>query len=243
MKVVVVSDFHLKFDENKEDIERKKKVLSFLDKIKGNVDILVLNGDIFDLWYVWRKVIIKDYFPILRKFADIKDSGCRIIFLSGNHDFWFNNFLKEQIGIEIFQDSFSETIDGKKYFIAHGDIYTINDWRYQVFRSIIRNKIIMFFFSILHPDFSLNIGKKMSRSSRSRRLSDKKQKIKEAGLDIKAKELLEKYDIVLFGHTHNAKIFRQDTKIYINTGDWINSPSYYAQIVDGDANLIKYNQK
>ncbi len=62
-------------------------------------------------------------------------------------------------------------LDGKKIFVTHGDLHTTNDIRYKIFRSVIRNKVVMTIFEILHPDFSLSIGRKMSRSSRSRPMS------------------------------------------------------------------------
>ncbi|MDA3814674.1 MAG: UDP-2,3-diacylglucosamine diphosphatase, partial [Candidatus Cloacimonetes bacterium] len=61
MNVYIASDFHLKFVENAEDKKRREKVLSFLDSIKDDADLLILNGDIFDLWFVWKKFIIKGY--------------------------------------------------------------------------------------------------------------------------------------------------------------------------------------
>ena len=140
MRVYFASDFHLKFIENQEDKERREKVISFLDSLVGNADLLVLNGDVFDLWFTWNTVMIKGYFPILKKLADISESGCRIVFTAGNHDFWFRDFLTDYLDIELFEDSFSEVIDGKSVYVTHGDLYTKNDFRYKLFRSLVRNK-------------------------------------------------------------------------------------------------------
>ena len=139
MKVFVASDFHLKFSENREDRSRKNRVISFLDSLIGKADLLILNGDIFDLWYSWNHVIIKNYFPVLKKLADLKESGCKIVFVAGNHDFWFKDFLSDTLGMEIHREYYTTKINGKNYFIAHGDKYTTNDLRYHLFRSLIRN--------------------------------------------------------------------------------------------------------
>ena len=175
MKTVVFSDTHLKFLEKAEDIQRRQKVTAFLDSLKGNTDLLIINGDFFDLWVAWKHVIIREYFPILLTLAELVNSGTRIVLIAGNHDFWFNGFLTDQIGIEICQDSFVETIEGKTFFIDHGDRFTRNDVGYQIFRTLIRNRLIQTIFTAFHPDFALEIGIKLSRSSRKRIVPQKKK--------------------------------------------------------------------
>ena len=241
MKVYIASDFHLKFCENQEDTVRSKKVIAFLDSLIGKADLLILNGDIFDLWFVWKTVIIKEYFPLLKKLADLRESDCRIVFIAGNHDFWFRDFLTNTLDIEVYNNNFIETIDGKKVFVSHGDLYTSNDLRYKIFRSIIRNRIIMTIFEILHPDFALGLGKMMSRSSRSRKTSTALYQKKERGLINFAKKNLKDYDIIIMGHSHLPKLEKFENGIYANAGDWIVNDSFI-KIIDGNIELCKFKQ-
>ena len=240
MKVYIASDFHLKFVENAEDTERRERVLSFLDSIKDDADLLILNGDIFDLWFVWRKFIIKGYFPLLLKLSQLRENGIRIVFIAGNHDFWFKGFLTETLGIEVYKDDFFETIDGVKTFVSHGDRYTSNDLRYQIFRKMIRNKFIMWVFGNLHPDLALNIGKNMSRSSRNQQPTDETLNKREQGLIHFAKKKLNESDLVILGHSHIPKIARYENGIYANAGDWINNSSYLT-MTNGKIELHNYN--
>jgi len=240
MNVCVASDFHLKFSGVKEDTERENRIISFLSAIRKKFDMLILNGDIFDLWYDWNSVIISDYFPVLRKLADLHDDGMRIVLISGNHDFWFNDFLPEKIGIEIQPDSFSFEADRKRIFCSHGDLYTSNDNRYKIFRKLIRNPLSETIFRILHPDISLMLGRALSRSSRSRQVAPELQKKKEAGMISSATKLLEHYDIVLMGHSHSPcvkEIF--SNKFYANSGDWIKHNTYIT-IKNGNVSLKTY---
>jgi len=241
MEIYIASDFHLKFVENEEDLARKERVIKFLDSLIGKADLLILNGDIFDLWFTWHKVIIKGYFPFLKKLADLRESGTRIVFIAGNHDFWFRDFLTEYIGAEVYPDTFTELLDGKKIFAAHGDVYTANDLRYKIFRSVIRNKVVMTIFEILHPDFSLSIGRKMSRSSRSRPMSTELKLRKEAGLTNFATQKLKDYDIVTMGHSHSPKKLEINGGVYLNSGDWIKNNSYI-HISSGEAKLCKFEK-
>ncbi|MDP8201475.1 MAG: UDP-2,3-diacylglucosamine diphosphatase [Candidatus Tenebribacter burtonii] len=242
MNVYIASDFHLKFEENAEDKERRNKVINFLDSIKDDADLLILNGDIFDLWFVWEKFIIKGYFPLLVKLHELRERGVRILFIAGNHDFWFKNFLTDTIGIEVFKNDFCETIDGVNIFVSHGDRYTSNDLRYQVFRRMIRNKFFMWIFGNLHPDIALSIGKKMSRSSRKQQTADDTLNKREKGLIQFAKKKLKETDLVILGHSHIPKIERYDNGIYANAGDWINNDSYLT-MKNGKIKLHKYKKE
>jgi len=242
MKVYIASDFHLKFVENDEDKKRKQRVLNFLESIKNDADLLILNGDIFDLWFVWKKFIIKDYFSILGKLNQLRENGIRIVFLAGNHDFWFRGFLTETLGIEVYTEFFNETIDGVNTFVTHGDRYTSNDLRYQIFRRMIRNKFIMWIFGNLHPDLALNIGKNMSRSSGKMQVVDNKQNKREQGLIQFAKKKLNEVDLVIMGHSHIPKIERLENGIYANAGDWLHNNSYLT-IIDGKIGLHKYKKE
>jgi len=236
MNIYIASDFHLKFEENEEDIVQRKKVISFFDSIKDDADLLILNGDIFDMWFVWKRFIIKGYFPVLAKLHELKNNGVRIILIAGNHDFWFKDFLRDSIGIEVYHDHFQENFDGLNTYISHGDRYTSNDLRYQIFRRLIRNKFVMWVFGKLHPDLALNISRKMSRSSRKQQRAENKTNLREQGLINFAKNKLNETDLVILGHSHLPKIVNFENGIYANAGDWITNFSYLT-IIDGKIKL------
>ena len=236
MRVIIASDFHLKFHENAEDRRRRETVLGFLKSLRGNCDQLILNGDIFDLWFAWNNVIIKGYFPLLHQLASLQESGCKLTFIAGNHDFWFRGFLQKYLQMDVHPDCYTATIDGKKIFVSHGDKYTSNDLRYKLFRKCIRNKIIMSIFELLHPDFALSIGKYLSRSSRNRTIPTALMRKKEQGLDTVARRLFATHDIIVFGHSHAPKVLKEGNKEYYNAGDWITHHTY-VEITDGAAKL------
>jgi len=237
MKVCVISDLHYKYAAHKaEDVEQNAKALAFLRSLPGQFDWLVLNGDIFDLWFDWHSVIIRDYFPVLKALADIREKGCRLVYISGNHDFWFNDFLVNQLQADIYPDAFVLELDRKKLYFTHGDLHTTNDLRYQFFRRFIRLPFAKWLFSILHPDFALWLGKLCSRTSRSRKVSAKLQERKKAGLEAYARSLLNEYDYVIMGHTHEPCLIPLEKGIYANSGDWLTNNSYIT-VIDGEISL------
>jgi len=189
----------------------------------------------------WPKTLIKGYFPILKKLADLREDGCRIVFIAGNHDFWFGSFFRDFLNIEVVCDIFRETIDAKKIFVTHGDKQTVNDLRYKIFRTIIRSSIAKFLLSLIHPEIALNIGGLLSRTSRARSVPTKGQQNRSAGLEQFASTNAKQYDIIVMGHAHTPvqKIF--DDCQYFNTGDWITHNSYI-EIIDGRAALLHFGE-
>jgi len=244
MRICVISDLHFKYNpRNSEDRENQEIILDFLDGIRGKYDCLILAGDIFDLWYDWRYVIIKQFFPILVKLYEISQNGCRIIHISGNHDFWFADFLPEYLDIELVPEYFDIQADGKRIYVCHGDTHTVNDMRYQFFRKLIRMPWIKKLFAVLHPDLALNIGNWMSRSSRARKDPAPTRAKKTAGLiDFATKLILKKQaDIVVMGHAHAPQMLSIHDGYYANAGDWISHHSYI-EIIDGDLRLKYFIQ-
>jgi UDP-2,3-diacylglucosamine pyrophosphatase LpxH len=93
-------------------------------------------------------------------------------------------------------------------------------------------------FSLLHPDFSLKIAARLTRSSRMKNFM---QPQKTAGLKKYAKYIInkEKYDYVCMGHSHQPEIMEIGTGKYINTGDWT-SHHTYVEIRDGKVEIKQY---
>lgn len=244
MRICVISDTHFKYKAHAHsDAANEDALLDFLKQSEGKYDLMVLNGDIFDLWYDWKYTIIKQYFPLLHRLAALQESGCRLVMISGNHDFWFNGFLEQYLKIDIHDVSCTMNVDCKKLLFTHGDLYTINDLRYKVFRRIIRMPWIKAMFSILHPDLALSIGAGMSRSSRLRRVSKALMSRKSAGLTAFAGSMINKkgYDIVVMGHSHDPVMRPIGKGHYLNCGDWLSHRSY-VEIIDGEPCLKNFER-
>lgn len=247
MKICIVSDVHYKYHSvDATDLEVQKRFLSFLDFAIGRYDILVLCGDIFDLYNEYKHVIIREYFGIYHRLAKISEAGCRIVYLSGNHDFWFDSFLSGELGVELYPDNFTLKVDGKTIIFTHGDLYTVNDLRYQLLRKVLRLRITRTIFNLIHPDWALVLGARLSRSSRQRPASTALQQKRSRGLKAWAKKKIMQgaADIVVMGHSHEAEILPIGSGFYANAGEWIKCPSYL-EITDGNITLkhFKTNNK
>jgi UDP-2,3-diacylglucosamine hydrolase len=242
LKILAISDCHYKYHASRaEDSQNAARLICFLRQSIGKYDVLALVGDIFDLWYDGKFTIVKQYFPLLRVLADIHDAGTRLIFISGNHDFWFGDFLPDYLGCEIYPDGYTLEADGVKIRFEHGDTRTVNDIRYQVYRKIIRLGLVKHLFSLLHPDFALSLGTLLSRSSRGRKENLTLRRRKTRGLKLYAQKLIDQHkaDIVVMGHSHNPELISLAGGFYANCGDWI-AHHTFIEIIAGKPALQQY---
>lgn len=242
MRICVISDLHVKYAGRSEDDSLNHEILlEFLRDAVGKYDLLVLNGDVFDLWFDWKYTIIKQFFPLLYRLAGLRDSGCRIVVVGGNHDFWFGDFFQTQLGAEVYPETYTLNADGKRMLFTHGDLHSVNDARYKLLRRILRFPGTKSLFSLLHPDLALGIGARMSRSSRFRVVSHALHNRKNAGLYHYASTQIQKnrFDIVCMGHSHKPQIRPVEHGFYVNSGDWIQHRAY-VEIIDGKVELKEY---
>lgn len=244
MKILAISDCHYKYNlSNREDASNAQILLRFLKTCVGKYDLVVWVGDIFDLWWDGKYTVVKQYFPLLKIMAELHESGARLVFISGNHDFWFGDFLPDFIGCEIHPEGFTLKTDGKVMRFEHGDTHTTNDLRYQLYRKLIRMKTIRQLFALLHPDIALSLGTLLSRSSRTRKEHDALRTAKTKGLKHYAAGLIKqnKADIVIMGHSHNPALERLGSGFYANCGDWLGHYSYI-EIDAGIPSLKQYSE-
>ena len=85
-KIYFASDFHLGAPNYESSLERERKIVAWLDHIKGDAQEIYLVGDIFDFWFEYKRAIPKGFVRLQGKIAEITDSGIPIHIFTGNHD-------------------------------------------------------------------------------------------------------------------------------------------------------------
>ena len=203
--------------------------------------MIFLLGDIFDFWFEYRRVAPQGFVRVLGALAEISDSGIPVHFFTGNHDIWVFDYLPRETGMIIHREPFETEINGKKFFLAHGDDLGEKDLGYQLIKKFFHNSIAQWAFAKIHPDLSFRLASrwsKNSRLSRGKRLGflgeDKEDQI------IFAREVLkEKHvDYFVFGHRHLALEFllTEKSKLFM-LGDWFHDITY--GVFEGDDFYLK----
>lgn len=226
-----LSDLHLGAPYMPDSAENERRIVRFLDAIKQDAKSIFLLGDILDYWYEYRYVVPRGYVRFFGKLAELSDAGVRIVWLKGNHDIWIFDYLPSELGIEIADGTLIEEIDGKKFFLNHGDGVGKMPASFKLIRSLFRNKVCQFMFSGIHPRWTVPFAYSWSAKSRK---DGEIRGVPDETLLKNLRNFVDEYHLehpdieyFVFGHIHvlsREKISERCEMIVL--GEWIRTFSY-----------------
>lgn len=207
MNLLIISDLHLDCGDGFGTFGWKlKKFIKQLEKLveQHQIDQVVLNGDIFDLYKYTFKQVYRANFELISYF-----NRNQYIYIRGNHDI-LNPFAKDS---HVIVNS-----KGKTIYIEHGhNADFLNGTRlgraislvgfYLLKKTISIGLIQKLYFKVVEFDDEVNRIPKKYNSYRYLKY---------------ALKLLRSYDVVILGHTHKLEshktYYLNSKKIYINSG-------------------------
>ena len=130
------SDFHLGVAGRLSSREREQQIVRWLTSIQDQAAAIYLVGDIFDFWFEYKRVIPKGHVRLLGKLAELRDAGIPIYFFTGNHDIWMFRYFEDELDIPIYREPIVRKINGKKFFIGHGDGLGPGDHGYKLMKQV-----------------------------------------------------------------------------------------------------------
>lgn len=221
--------------------EREKSsvpmLMDFLDHIESRKARLYIVGDLLDFWFEYRAVVPRYPFRLLARLKAMVSNGCPVTYIAGNHDYWMGNFLTQDVGLATFGDVLEASIDGKRFFVSHGDgIATTGELGYRILKGILHSRLVSSSFRLLHPDIGLALARLVSRVSRRRSSRNNSQPDLEAFV---RKQAASGFDYVILGHLHTPKLFQVGTTSCLVIGDWIDNFTY-GLFADGNLTLKKW---
>lgn len=231
MKVYFLSDLHLGAPYFPDSKEAEKRVVAFLDSIKNDADAIYLLGDILDYWYEYRYVVPRGFVRFFGKLAELSDKGIKIVWLIGNHDIWIFDYLPQELGVEVVDGVIVKNIDGKNFYLTHGDGVGKLPASFKFIRGLFRNKWCQKAFAAIHPRWTVPFAYNWSRHSRKK--DGVPEKTAAAMLDNitdYSKEYLREHPEInyfIYGHLHILeRISIADNSEVIILGEWISIFSY-----------------
>jgi UDP-2,3-diacylglucosamine hydrolase len=229
-KIYFASDFHLGLNAGSDPVEREKKVVEWLNNIARDAVEIYLIGDIFDFWWEYKLVVPKGFTRFLGTISRITDSGIPVHFFTGNHDMWMKNYFTEECGVITHTSPVTTIIDGKKFYLAHGEGLGSQSTGYKILLWIFRNKPLRILYSALPPALGIRIGHSWSLHSRLGKgikldfMGEEKEDLIKYARSV---QLNEKFDFFIFGHRHLGLTFMLDDGAEIVfLGDWVRDGSY-----------------
>lgn len=231
MKAYFLSDLHLGAPYFPDSKEAEKRVVAFLDSIKDDAEAIYLLGDILDYWYEYRYVVPRGFVRFFGKLAELSDKGVRIVWLIGNHDIWIFDYLPKELGIEVYDGSIVEEIDGKHFYLTHGDGIGKLKPSFRMLRALFRNRWCQKAYSAIHPRWTVPFASNWSRHSRKQDgPSETYAKRMMENITEFSKEYHRQHPDInyfVFGHLHLLERFNiaPDAEVIV-LGEWIKTCSY-----------------
>ena len=136
--VYFISDVHLKLNIDTTEKERRDKLYRLLDHILESGGTCFFVGDLFDFYFEYPDLVPKAYMDFYQKALEMKKGGIDLHFLLGNHDYWVQEFMNDLVMDKIHLDDAIIEVNGKKFFITHGDGLLSWDHGYRILKRIIR---------------------------------------------------------------------------------------------------------
>jgi UDP-2,3-diacylglucosamine hydrolase len=239
--LVVVSDAHLGVAPSPVE----EALLDFLDAVPQLGDCLLVNGDLFDFWFSYSRVIPRRGFHVAAALGRLR-RRMPIVMVGGNHDRWDTHFWQQDLGLRFEPLRASFEIGRRRVAAIHGDGVAEPRWQARLIHGIIQHPVTAAIYRVLHPDLGLRLVDALSPLLGDHTIDEDKLARAAARQIEWARQLLaneESVGLVIMGHTHRAVLTEPMAgRQYLNPGAWFDG-FRYAVATESGAELCCFQPK
>jgi UDP-2,3-diacylglucosamine hydrolase len=223
--LVVVSDAHLGVTPPAVE----SALLDFLEAVPELGDCLLINGDLFDFWFTYRRVIPRRGFHVAAALARLR-RRLPIVMVGGNHDRWGGDFWERDVGARFDPRRLTFEIGRRRVAAIHGDGLAEPKLRSTLLHRAINHPITAAVYRAVHPELGLRLVDLLSphlgdHTPDPDRLSAAAQRQADWAADLFRRE--PDLDLVIMGHTHQPRVeLLQPDRQYLNPGAWFDGFRY-----------------
>jgi len=238
-RAIFVSDIHLGTRR-----AQAEALLDFLRQTES--DYLYLVGDVVDSWSLRKTWIwLQSHNDVIQKLLRKGRKGTKLIYIPGNHDENFRDFVNLRFGkVAILEETIHTSATGKRYLVLHGDKFDgvvcfapwlakLGDSAYEASMSLNAgiNRVRRFFrlpYWSLSAYLKFKVKKAVEFVSRFE--------------DAVVREARQRNcDGVICGHIHTPDNRMIGGIHYLNDGDWVESCSALVEHFDGTFEIIHWH--
>jgi UDP-2,3-diacylglucosamine hydrolase len=223
--LVVVSDAHLGVAPP----AIEEALLEFFEACPGLGDCLLINGDLFDFWFTYSRVIPRRGFHVAAALAWLR-RRMPIVMVGGNHDRWDSQFWERDLGLRFHPRNATFEIGRRKVMAVHGDGLTETRWQARLIHGIIQHPATAAFYRILHPEIGFRLVDILSPALGDHSHDEATLTRAAARQRAWAQRMLAddpSLGLVIMGHTHRAEVTELGRgKQYLNPGAWFDGFGY-----------------
>ena len=242
VQVAVISDVHLGTYGC-----HARELLRYLKSIRPQV--LVLNGDIVDIWQFSKNYWPPAHMRVVRYLAGLAAKGTKIHYLTGNHDELLRKFAGLRLGHFRLDNKLVLDLPHGRTWLFHGDVFDVtmrhSRWLARLGGHgydllILINRSVNYLLDKLgRPRVALSKLVKERVKSAVAAVSN----FEETAAAIAADE---GYRYVACGHIHQPEIKTLHTSkgevIYLNSGDWVENLTALEYTPEAGWQLYYYNE-
>ena len=237
--LIVVSDAHLGVTPPAVE----EALLGFLDAVPSLGDCLLVNGDLFDFWFSYSRVIPRRGFHVA---AALERSARRmpVLLVGGNHDRWGGDFWERDLGLRFDPHRLTFRLGGIGVAAIHGDGLTEPRWRATLLHRLINHPFTSAVYRAIHPELGLRLVDSLSPHLGDHTPDEGRLSVAATRQQAWAEALLARepdLGLVVMGHTHRAAYVRTARGAgYLNPGAWFDG-FRYAVATETGAELRRFS--
>jgi UDP-2,3-diacylglucosamine hydrolase len=236
--LVIVSDAHLGVAPP--GVEGA--LLDFFEAVPALGDCLLINGDLFDFWFTYSRVIPRRGFHVAAALARL---GRRlpIVMVGGNHDRWDRDFWVRDLGLSFSPHRATFQVGSRRVAAIHGDGLAEHRWQAKLIHSVIQHPATAAIYRLLHPDLGLRMVDLLSPVLGDHTVDEAKLTRAAARQREWAERLLANdagIGLLVMGHTHRPVLEELGAgQQYLNPGAWFDG-FRYAVATESGAELCTF---
>jgi UDP-2,3-diacylglucosamine hydrolase len=237
--LIVVSDAHLGVTPPAVEAA----LLAFLETVPTLGDCLLVNGDLFDFWYSYSRVIPRRGFHVAAALARTA-RRIPVLMVGGNHDRWGGDFWERDLGVRFHPHRLTFQVGGLTVAAIHGDGLTEPRWRATLLHRLINHPVTAAVYRTLHPELGLRLVDRLSphlgdHTPDEARLAEAARRQQAWAEALLARE--PEVGLLVMGHTHRAACTTTARGArYLNPGAWFDG-FRYAVATETGAELRRFS--
>lgn len=237
-RTIWISDLHLGTKRAQTEM-----LLDFLRVTESKT--LYLVGDIVDSWslkksWYWDQ----SHNDVIQKLLRKARKGTRLIFIPGNHDENFRDFLNVRFGrVRVLNEAIHVTAGGKRYLVLHGDQFDgvvlharwlalLGDQAYEI-ALLLNQHLNRVRRALGMPYWSLSALLKRKVKQAVQYISNFEEAVVREARQRGA-------DGVVCGHIHTPQMRDIGGIHYCNDGDWVESCTALVETLDGRLEIVNW---
>lgn len=223
--LVVVADAHL--GASPPAVEQG--LLAFLEAVPSLGDCLLINGDLFEFWFGYARVIPRQGFHVAAAIARLAQR-VPVVMVGGNHDRWDGGFWRKDVKIEFAPLRARFVLGGRRVLALHGDGLTERSSAANLLHRVVNHRLTAAVYGAIHPDLGIRLVQRVAPYLGDQSIGEEAAAAsggRQRGWAERALRANPEIELLVMAHTHHPDASEPSPgRHYLNPGAWMDGYRY-----------------